>query len=269
MNPLLQQEKKTPGKWWTDFLHLTYGCTKVSDGCKNCWADRLAPRIAKGIERLRGECASEKWKDRTPREWPFVLEDHAIANHRSTNKIWFVSPMGDLFHEAISDKYIIDCFRMMDTKPGQYVVLTKRSERMAMMFGRREINLSENIHVGISIEDNNNYFRMYDLIHVGNMSPKYQRLVISFEPLLDSLDPWMCGFKRLSKDRTVTVIVGCESGKNRREPPPMSEVLKIKTLCAETGCDFILKQWCKPRNGKEAEQLRIFGRNKEGGIKLL
>jgi protein gp37 len=181
--------------------------------------------------------------------------------------------MGDLFHEAISDEYIERCFRVMAGKPGQYAVLTKRSERLYDMM-RSELEIAENIHIGVSVENYETYFpRVMDLIDslsVVDVFGNKPNSILSIEPLLEEIQMAALQLEDLKRaSDTVTIIVGCESGADRREPPPLAEAIKIKRLCDEAGCDFILKQWCKPRSKKEAQQLKLLGKHKKGGIKLL
>lgn len=247
MNPLVETERRTPGKWWTDFLHLTYGCSKYSVGCKNCWAlEKTGNRVASiGIGRH-----GHDWSDFTPRECRYFRDEHFKKRYRS-NKVWFVSPMSDMFHDSISDEYIRDCFNEMFLSfSHNYVILTKRSGRMSDMI----IDLvgSSNTHLGISIENQETYSaRMYSALEIAKNTSRRVPIMISLEPILEEIRIEKSCLAELKRgNRQVTVIVGAESGSNRRKPPSIRWVANLKHLCDETGVDFIFKQWpIKGRDG--------------------
>jgi len=154
----------------------------------------------------------------------------------------FVNSMSDLFHKDVPDKYIQECFRVMEhASQHTFQVLTKRPERAAKMSGM--LPWASNIWIGTSIESQDYVSRAYTLAHV----PAAVRF-LSIEPLLGPVAD-------LPLKDIHWVIVGGESGPGAR-PIEESWVLTIRDACAAGGIPFFFKQWGgvqKSRNGRELQ----------------
>ena len=205
---------------WTECTwNPVTGCTKISEGCRNCYAERMAKRL-----QAMGQ--------------PNYAKGFALTVHPGlldAPKRWhkpqlvFVNSMSDLFHPAVPDEFIHRVFGVMNqTQRHQFQVLTKRSERLAKMSD--ELTWSENIWMGVSVETDAFVHRIDDL----RDTPASIKFV-SAEPLLASLG-------RVDLSEIDWVIVGGESGPHAR---PMKEcwALEIRDACMEAGVPFFFKQW--------------------------
>lgn len=210
---------------WTDATwNPVRGCTKVSPGCKNCYAERFA-------ERFRGVLGH-------PFEFGFDLRlvpDKIGAPLRwKTPKRIFVNSMSDLFHEQVPDEYITDVADVMLSADWHvFQVLTKRAERMRRLLSAKLTEAAQVNHVwwGVSVED-----RKYGLPRIEELRTSRARVrFLSIEPLLEDLGD-------LNLGGVSWVIVGGESGPHAR---PMHErwVERIFTQCLEQDVPFFFKQW--------------------------
>jgi protein gp37 len=205
---------------WTDATwNPVTGCTKISSGCKNCYAERMA-------KRLRGRCGY-------PADDPFRVTLH--PNRLKEPLRWrkprmiFVPSMGDLFHEDVPEIFIRHIFEVMRWAPWhRFQVLTKRAARLAEIAPR--IYWPANVWMGVSVEDENNIQRVDHLRGVG-ASLKF----LSLEPLIGPLPG-------LRLDGIDWVIVGGESGPGSRSIKE-EWVLEIRDRCLEAGLPFFFKQW--------------------------
>lgn len=205
---------------WTDSTwNPVTGCTKVSPGCDNCYAQTFA-------ERFRGVPGHpyERGFDLTLR--PERLEQPLSW---SRPQMVFVNSMSDLFHRDIPDDYIISVFRTMQlATKHQFQVLTKRAERLERL--SRKIEFGGNVWVGVSVESPALYWRIRHLQRV----PAVVRF-ISCEPLLAPLD----GLPLRGID---WVIVGGESGRHARTMH-VDWARNIRAQCKAKGVAFFFKQW--------------------------
>jgi len=207
-------------EWTESTWNPVSGCTKISAGCLNCYAERMAKRLqAMGQQRYRNG-------------FKVTLHPEALDEpyHWKKPRIVFVNSMSDLFHEKISVGFIQDVFRVMnENKQHTFQILTKRSNRLCQLAPL--LDWSPNIWMGVTIENNNYVDRANDLRLV-NAAVKF----LSLEPLLGPLpDLELVGID--------WVIVGGESGPGAR---PMKEewVLDIKKRCRdEHKTPFFFKQW--------------------------
>lgn len=205
---------------WTDATwNPVTGCTKISPGCKNCYADRLAARLnAMGNPRYR-------------RGFEITLHPDLLtlpARWRHSRTI-FVNSMSDLFHESIPTSYIQEIFKVMQASPRHtFQVLTKRSERLSEIAPR--LPWPPNVWQGVSVESEEYAFRVEHLRKV----PAAVRF-LSVEPLLGPV-------RKLGLDGIHWVIVGGESGPGRREPSP-DWVREIRDICISENVPFFFKQW--------------------------
>ena len=205
---------------WTDATwNPVTGCTKVSPGCKHCYAERLAMRLmAMGNRRYGNGFAVTLQPDQIdlPLRW------------RRSRRI-FVNSMSDLFHEAVPDEYIQSVFAVMARASWHiFQVLTKRSARLAAMAPR--LPWPPNVWQGVSVESARYVSRIHHLRQV----PAVVRF-LSVEPLLGPIP-------ELPLDGVHWVIAGGESGPGRRV---MSAdwVRLIRDQCTAAGVPFFFKQW--------------------------
>lgn len=218
---------------WTEATwNPVTGCTKVSEGCRNCYAHRMAKRLhAMGNHRYANGFNVTLQHDliRKPLEW------------KKPKRI-FVNSMSDLFHKDVPDSFIFSVFEtMIEASHHTFQVLTKRSERLAEL-GER-LPWANNIWIGVSVENENVLSRIDNLRKV----PADVRF-LSCEPLIGPLD-------KLNLNGIHWVIVGGESGPGSR---PMKEewVTSIRDQCEEQNTAFFFKQWGgvqKHRFGRELE----------------
>jgi protein gp37 len=205
---------------WTDATwNPITGCTKISPGCKHCYAERLAARLkAMGNPRYRNGFAVMLHPDQLslPLRW------------RTPRRI-FVNSMSDLFHEAVPDDFIRRVFGVMGEAHWHvFQVLTKRSSRLAAL--APSLTWTPNIWQGVSVENQRYVYRIRDLRAV----PAAVRFV-SVEPLLGPIQD-------LPLTDVNWVIVGGESGGGRRPMQP-DWARQIRDQCLAAGIPFFFKQW--------------------------
>lgn len=220
---------------WTEATwNLLRGCTKVSPGCKHCYAERFAERF-RGVE---GHAYERGFDLR------LVPEKLAEPLRWASPKLVFVNSMSDLFHERVPDDYIESCVRVMELANWHtYQVLTKRAERLReLLTGRLSFAATlKNVWWGVSAED-----RKYGLPRIDTLrdTPAEVRF-LSIEPLLE-------GLGELDLTGIKWVIVGGESGGHARPMDP-AWVRDIRDQCAASGVKFFFKQWGgvqKSKNGR-------------------
>jgi len=223
---------------WTDATwNPIRGCTKVSPGCKHCYAEVFA-------ERFRGVPGH-------PYEQGFDLrlvpEKLGEPLKWQTPKMIFVNSMSDLFQDGIPDEYIEAVAKVMvRAKWHTYQVLTKRSARMASLLRGRLSFAASASHIwwGVSVED-----KKYGLPRLADLqtSPASVRF-LSVEPLLE-------GLGHINLRGIHWVIVGGESGFGAR-PLKREWVTEIRDQCNDAGIPFFFKQWGgvqKKRAGRELD----------------
>jgi len=204
---------------WTDATwNPVTGCTKVSPGCKHCYAERFA-------ERFRGVPGHPYEQGFDIKLWPERLDQP--KRWREPRRI-FVNSMSDLFHPEVPEDYVKRVFDAMVEAPWhQYQVLTKRPERAAAMASK--LDWSEQIWMGTSVENQDYTWRIDELRKI----PAEVRF-LSCEPLLGPLD--------LNLDDIHWVIVGGESGPGAR-PMAKTWVRGIRKQCRTMDVPFFFKQW--------------------------
>jgi len=205
---------------WTEATwNPTTGCTKISDGCMNCYAERLALRLKNmGQKKYRNGFKLTMHKDalKIPLEW------------KEPKKI-FVNSMSDLFHKDVSDEFIYLVFDIMNQANWhQYQILTKRPERALEL--DKNLKWNSNIWLGTTVESKD-YLNRIKYLKRTSAPVKF----LSLEPLLGPLP-------NLDLSGIDWVIVGGESGPHAR---PMNKkwVLDIKKACEKYGVAFFFKQW--------------------------
>jgi len=248
---------------WTDATwNPVTGCSKVSQGCKHCYAEREWPRMTKLVPAYAGRdftdvrCHPERLDQ--PLRW------------KKPRKV-FVNSMSDLFHEAIPEDFILSVFvTMAAARQHTFQVLTKRPDRMRDLLTRwrnsglvlREgcgVNL-RNVWLGVSVEDQATADERIPLLRATPAAVRW----ISAEPLLGRVD--LCetfgmwwnqtmncfesssssGFNRNPNNQRETaidwVVVGGESGPKARPMHP-AWARSLRDQCAAAGVPFLFKQW--------------------------
>jgi protein gp37 len=205
---------------WTEMTwNPVTGCTKVSAGCKYCYAEVMARRLkAMGVEKYKDGFAVRLHEDSIgiPYSW-------------SGSKIVFVNSMSDLFHPVVSLEFIKKVFAVMnDTPQHTYQVLTKRADRLLELHDK--LNWTSNIWMGVSIEDSRVVSRIHSLRQT-NAKTKF----LSCEPLIGPL-------VKMDLSKIDWVIVGGESGRQAR-PIRESWIWDIRQQCQDEGVSFFFKQW--------------------------
>lgn len=205
-------------QWTEKTWNPVVGCTRVSPGCQHCYAERMAKRlIAMGQDKYTGTV------DKNGR-WTGVLNfDHnslSIPLRHKKPEVWFVDSMSDLFHEQVSQEWLIEVWKVMrDTPQHTYQILTKRADVMEeRVKGLVEtFGILPNVWLGVSVE-NQEYAdkRIYHLIN----TPAAIRF-LSCEPLLGLVDLsyWLIKYHESQKVRPWHidwVIIGGESGPGAR-----------------------------------------------------
>lgn len=205
---------------WTEMTwNPTTGCTKISAGCKYCYAEIMSRRLqAMGVE---------KYKDN------FKVRTHenalSIPYTWKYSKVVFVNSMSDLFHKDVPLSFIKKVFTVMNENPQHvFQVLTKRAKRLFEL--HEEFNWTHNIWMGVSVENEKVTDRI-DFLRKTNAHTKF----LSCEPLIGPLS-------NLNLKNINWVIVGGESG---RKPRPMDPdwVIDIQKQCKKAKAAFFFKQW--------------------------
>lgn len=205
---------------WTEMTwNPVTGCIKVSQGCKHCYAERMAKRL-----RAMG---SDRYKNGFSPTLHYDLLELPIRWKRP--RVIFVNSMSDLFQEAVPLSFIKDVFSTMERSPQHiFQVLTKRADRLEEVSA--QLPWPENVWMGVSVEDGRVVSRIDHLRRV----PARVRF-LSCEPLIGPLDG-------LRLDGIDWVIVGGESGSGAR-PMQKAWVTSILNQCRKAGVSFFFKQW--------------------------
>ena len=206
-------------EWTESTWNPVTGCTKISPGCKNCYAERMAIRLqAMGSPHYANG---------------FVPTAHidslSLPLHWAKPQLIFVNSMSDLFHEAINDDFIFSVFNTMNGAFWHHFqILTKRADRMYQL--NAQLNWSDNIWMGVTVESADYLFRIDSLRQISSRIK-----FISFEPLLGPI-------KNVNLADINWVIVGGESGPHAR-PLDKSWVISLRDQCVEQNIPFFFKQW--------------------------
>jgi len=206
-------------EWTETTWNPVTGCQKISPGCKNCYAERMARRL------------QAMGQPRYSNGFEVTLQDDLVELplRWKSSRIIFINSMSDLFHKDVPEDFIVRCFSVMKQASWhQFQVLTKRPERLLALAPR--LSLADNIWLGTSVESQDYVHRVRTL---GQMKARIRFL--SIEPLLGPIS-------RLPLSNIEWVIVGGESGPGAR---PMKEewVRIIRERCIRYGVPFFFKQW--------------------------
>ncbi len=222
---------KTKIEWTESSWNPITGCSKISDGCLNCYAEKMAKRLqAMGIKGYKNG-------------FDVTLQYHQLEKPLKIKKpqMIFVNSMSDIFHEKVPDNYILEIFEIMNKAYWHtFQVLTKRPERLEKL--KDKINWTNNIWLGATIESNK-YIDRANYIKNTNAKIKF----ISFEPLIDSV-------KDINLDGIDWVIVGGESGSGARIIKK-EWIYEIKEKCERLNIPFFFKQWGGTNKKKSGRML--------------
>lgn len=207
-------------EWTEQTWNPTVGCTKISAGCKHCYAEAMAHRL-----QAMGTPGYEKGFELVV--LPLRLDDPLKRKKPTT---YFVNSMSDLFHDLVSDEHIDAVFRVIQQTPHHtYQILTKRAARMARYFKTRPA--PTNAWLGVSVEN-----RKQGVPRINHLRkvPAHIRF-LSVEPLLEDVG-------ELDLTNIHWVIVGGESGPKAR-PMKQEWADSVRAQCDEQGVAFFFKQW--------------------------
>ncbi len=216
-------------EWTESTWNPVTGCTKISPGCKHCYAERMAKRL-----KAMGQANYANGFDIT-------VHEHALELPLTWKKpqTIFVNSMSDLFHQSVPVDFIFRVFDIMrKANWHQYQVLTKRAERLEEL--NPAIPWEPHIWMGVSVESQDYAFRI-DHLRKTNAHIKF----VSFEPLLGPVDT-------LDLRGVDWAIVGGESGPSAR-PMRKEWAAGIRDHCRQSKVPFFFKQWGgvnKKKNGR-------------------
>ncbi len=206
-------------EWTETTWNPITGCTKISIGCKNCYAEKMAKRL----HAMQSANYANGFKLTCH---PHVLD---LPFSWKKPKVVFVNSMSDLFHEDAPKAFIKKVFNVMNiASHHQYQVLTKRSKILLKM--NKSLKWKNHVWMGVTVESSDYKFRI-DHLRQADAKVKF----ISFEPLLDDIgDVNLTGID--------WVIVGGESGPGAR-PIEKEWVTNIQQQCLNNNISFFFKQW--------------------------
>lgn len=223
---------KSAIEWTESTWNPLTGCTKISPGCKHCYAERMAKRLqAMGQPNYRDG-------------FKLTMHEHVLELplHWNQPQMIFVNSMSDLFHEDVPVDFIQKLFEVMRQASWHtFQVLTKRSARLSEL--DKQIDWPENVWMGVSVENRDYTYRIEHL--------RQTQAVIKFL----SLEPLLGPLPELDLSGIQWAIVGGESGPGARPMEP-AWVLRIRDQCQSAGIPFFFKQWGgvnKKKAGRELE----------------
>lgn len=225
-------------EWTEQTWNPTTGCTKLSPGCKHCYAEMMAVRLqAMGASGYANG-------------FELTLQPHRLLQplRRKKPTVYFVNSMSDLFHEGVPDDYLDQVFDVIRKTPHHtYQILTKRAERLPEYF--RGKACPENVWLGVSVEDKKYGVPRLDYLRQVEAKIRFA----SVEPLLEDLGP--VDFTGIH-----WVIVGGESGSKAR-PMQESWAENVRLYAKAAGAAYFFKQWgtwgadgvrrAKKKNGRQ------------------
>lgn len=232
---------RTKIEWTNATWNPVRGCSVLSEGCRNCYAMKLAHRFS-------GEGAAYDGLTRLGRHGPVwtgdvrLVEEHLEDPlHWRDGRLVFVNSMADLFHEKVPTRFIERVFEVMRSAPQhQFQVLTKRSRRLREL--APSLAFPQNVWMGVSVESAAEIDRIRDLQAV-QCSVRF----LSVEPLLGPIP-------NLPLEGIHWVIAGGESGAGAR-PMEAAWVRSIRIQCRRARVPFFFKQWGGVHKSKQGRTL--------------
>ncbi len=220
---------KSAIEWTESTWNPVTGCTKISTGCKNCYAERMAKRLqAMGQFNYRNG-------------FKLTCHNHVLdlPLHWKRPQMIFVNSMSDLFHKQVPKVFILKTFDTMNkASQHKFQILTKRATHLEDLSS--SLPWSNNIWMGVTVE-NSDYKERINSLRRTDASIKF----LSLEPLLDDVGV-------LNLEGIDWVIVGGESGPKAR-PIKASWVRNVRKQCKKQNVSFFFKQWGgvnKKKNGR-------------------
>lgn len=208
-------------KWTDETLNLVVGCTKISPGCRDCYAKSVTLR----------------WPDKFPEGFDNVTlkpERLGIPYTWRKPRLVFVNSMSDTFHDDVPDWYLRKMWWMMEGTPQHtYQILTKRPERMVELYEKQTIGFLPNVWLGVSAENQMYWNERIPLLAETPAAVHF----VSAEPLIGAIDPWELGFY------VDWIICGGESGPaQRRRRMDYQWARDLRDYCQATSTAFFYKQ---------------------------
>jgi len=235
--------RKSKIEWTEKTWNPSAGCTKISSGCKNCYAETMANRLqAMGVEGYENG-------------FKFSIVPSRLIDpfKRKKATVYFVNSMSDIFHEDMPDEYLNEIFNVIELTPHHtYQILTKRADRMFQCLSQREI--PKNIWLGVTVDNRKEGLPRIDKLRNLHASV----LFLSVEPLLEDLG-------KMNLKNIDWVIVGGESG-NRARHMDKEWVENIKQQCEAEGIAFFFKQWGTWGEDKIKRNKKLNGKELDGRI---
>ena len=229
---------------WTEMTwNPTAGCTKISAGCKNCYAEVMAIRL-----QAIGVVGYENG-------FQFSIVPHRLNEPLKRKKptVYFVNSMSDLFHKDMPEDYLNKIFEVIRQTPQHtYQILTKRADKMSMYFSNHKI--PKNVWLGVTVENKKEGLPRIDQLR----QLKATVLFLSIEPLLENLG-------KINLKNINWVIVGGESG-NKARAMKEEWVLNIKKQCENNNIAFFFKQWGTWGSDKIKRSKKLNGKKLNGKI---
>jgi protein gp37 len=219
-------------EWTESTWNPLTGCTKISPGCKHCYAERMAKRL-----RAMGQ-------GNYKRGFRLAVHEHALnlPDQWKKPRTVFVNSMSDLFHSQAPAEFILKVFDVMCRAPRhRFQVLSKRSERLREL--DPHLPWRPNIWMGVSVENADYAYRIDHLRETGAHTK-----FLSIEPMLGPLP-------QMRLDGIDWVIVGGESGPRARPMDP-AWVVDIRDQCLKSGVPFFFKQWGGANKKKAGRRLQ-------------
>ncbi|HOE39910.1 MAG TPA: phage Gp37/Gp68 family protein [Bacteroidales bacterium] len=230
-------------EWTEQTWNPSAGCTKISAGCQNCYAETMAIRLqaigVKGYENgFEFNIVPCRLNDPLKKKKPTVF---------------FVNSMSDIFHKDMPLDYLDKIFNVIEQTPQHtYQILTKRADRMLEYFSHRKVY--KNIWLGVTVENKKEGLPRIDFLR----NIKASVLFLSIEPLLEDLG-------EINLSNIDWVIVGGESG-NKARPMAKEWVLNIKQQCEKNDVAFFFKQWGTWGADKVKRNKKLNGKELDGKI---
>jgi len=234
---------KTKIEWTQQTWNPSAGCSKISSGCKNCYAELMAKR-----HKAMGTVGYENGF-----LFSTVPSRLNVPLKRKKPTVYFVNSMSDIFHEDMPEEYLDRIFEVIENTPHHtYQILTKRADKMYDYFSKKQV--PSNVWLGVTVENKQQGLPRIDkLRHL-----KAKVLFLSVEPLLEDLG-------KINLENIDWVIVGGESG-NRARPMEKEWVLNIKQQCETEEIAFFFKQWGTYGEDKVKRKKKLNGKELDGKI---
>lgn len=230
-------------EWTEQTWNPSAGCTKISSGCKNCYAETMAIRLqAMGVEGYENGFEFNTVPSRL--NDPFK---------RKKPTVYFVNSMSDIFHKDMPEDYLNKIFSVIEETPQHtYQILTKREDRMFQYLSQRDI--PKNIWLGVTVDN-----RKEGLLRIDKLRQlQASVLFLSVEPLLEDLG-------KIDLKNIDWVIVGGESG-NKARPMKKEWVVNIKQQCKKEDVAFFFKQWGTWGADKVKRNKKLNGKEIDGKV---